>query len=257
MSVSNGDFVDTYDDGMPGLMEGSAINEEVERQEEQRERRERKIPLSEDDDGKRKWIVNHIELDGEDWEWARDRANERGVRTEQFIAVGVKEWRIGWVDNLDDIPNPESYVNRARARSSLIVEAHESAYAIAVNYKNYPTDENAKLLHESCERLGLDPGELMERVREDRFADFVVKYRGDKDSKMNRCINWVIDFCRNRDEILSEEFNKAGEDAGYTKQMLATSRRKVGIESALRGGRYYLSMPVGQKVLRGRIGTVD
>ena len=253
MSVSNGDFVDTYDDGMPGLIEGSAINEEIERQEEQETKRRNSIPAPDGENEENRRVVNYLYMGKGLWDWAKNTANKRGMKLERFIVTLMEDARRSWTEP-NDTDSPETYVLWARERASVISEVYEDAFAIAVSCKNYPTDENIQLLYSSCEKLGLDPGELMERVREDKWADLVVKYRRDPDSKMSRCVEWIINFCRDRDEILSEDFNKAGSEAGYTRQMLSAARRKVGIESVLKGGKYYLSMPVGRKVLHGKVG---
>lgn len=252
---ANGDFMVIHEQYRPLTeeYEKELLAEEIAQEKAENMAGKIRVPVPEGEKEQKKWTVNRTELDKIDWDWLVDRANEDGIRIEQWLSGLVKNARINWVSDIEKISSPEGYVHRAKQKSAIIAEAHENAYAIAVNYKNYPTDDNAHLLHQSCERLGLDPQELIERVNEDRFADFVVKYRGDKDSKMNRCIHWVMDFCRDRDEISSEDFNLAGEGAGYTKQMLATARRRVGIESVLRGGKYHLSMPISKKVLFGKV----
>jgi len=225
--------------------------DELARRQEQEDKKNSIVPPP-DKDEETKRVVNYLYMGKGLWDWVRGRANERGMKLEHFIVTLVADARRSWIDP-EEIENPERYTLWAKERSIVIAEAYENAYAIAVSCKNHPTDENAQLLYNSCEKLGLDPGEVMERAKEDKWADLVVKYRDDPDSKMSRCIKWVIEFCRDKDEILSEDFNRAAREAGFTRQMTSTARGKVGIESILKGGKYYLSMPMGRKVLHGKV----
>ena len=220
--------------------------------EEAAERMAGKQKLSSPDEDEERRVVNYLYMGRGLWDWLKDRANEKGMKLEHYMITSLEEKRRDW-QGKEDTSTPEKATLWARERIGVISNAYEDAYICAVGYRNHPTDEGAQLLHEVCEQLGLDPEELMQRISQDRFADFVTKYNGDKDSKMSRCVKWVIEFCRDQDEIPSEIFNKAGRDAGYTRQMLSTARSRVGIDSILRGGRYYLSMPKSARVLNGEI----
>jgi len=252
MSVSNGDFLDNSPDvGTTPMSEMMADGDERERQRIKEEKEDSVVvPPEENDEIKR--VINYLYMGKVLWDWAKDRANDKGMKLEHFLVTLISDARRGWIDT-EEIDNPERYALWARERATVIAEAYEDTYAIAVSCKSHPTDENVQLLYRACEKLGLDPGEVMERAKEDKWADLVVKYRDDPDSKMSRCVKWVIEFCRDREDILSEDFNFAGTQTGYTRQMLSTARKKVGIDSVLRGGKYYLSMPVGRKVLHGRV----
>jgi len=259
MSVSNNDFLDNVPD-LPGtpsfqnMMEyGDELAARAEREEEE-EKKGKKIPLPNVGENPEEAVraINYLSTPTWFWKWAVEKSNSLGVKLEKFLVTMLLDGYTHW-EEIDDKKSPESYSLWAKVRSDAIKDGYENTYSLAVNCKNYPTEENTQRLHTACEMWGLDPGELMDRVRRDVYADLVARFRSDPDSKMSRCVKWVVEFCRDRDEIPSQIFNKAGKDAGFTRQMLYSARERVNIVSILRGGEYFLEMPKGQKVLYGRV----
>ena len=238
--------INAEDDGMPDFEELQRIGDDVSRKED--EENSPKQPQSDDKDNKRS--INYLFMPTWLWKWLIEVSNAEGMKLERFIVMLLKEANRNWKEPLDS-DDAETYVAWARQKSDANVAAYDDAYAIAVNYKSYPTEDNMRLLIKSCERLGTDPEELIKKASTDAYAELIVQYRSDPDSKMSRCIKWVIDFCRDKNEIPSRVFNETGERAGFTRQMLHSARRKCGIKSILRGGEYYLVMSKSARVLSG------
>ena len=235
------------DEGVPPLDEMMAVGDELERREEQPGKTSEASQELE-----KKRSLNYLYMPTWLFNWLVKESNQQGMKLEQFTVNLLRDQYRNWQEPNED-EDVGTFISWARQKSDAISDAYNDAYAIAVNCKNHPTEENTKLLFKSCDKLGIDPEELLNKVQKDVYADLVVQYRSDPDSKMNRCVKWVIDFCRDREDIPSRVFNEAGGKAGYTRQMLHSARNKVGIQSTLRGGDYYLVMPKSAKVLHGRV----
>lgn len=196
--------------------------------------------------------INYLYMSIKLWQWLVDNANLQGMKVERFILTLLEDQYKNWHEPTSE-DSTETYVTWARNKADAISDAYKDTYAIAVNYVSHPTEETAKLLFKSCERLGIDPQELQQTVKGDDFAELLVQYRSDADSKMNRCIRWVIEFCRDKDEIPSQALNEAGENAGFTRQMIHSARRRVGIKSNIKNGEWYLVMPKSARVIHGTV----
>ena len=240
--------INQQDDGMPDFEELQRLGDMAERKESE-EGSPSSQPHSEEKENKRS--LNYLYLPTWLWKWLVEASNSQGMKLERFVVMLIKEANRNWKEPIES--DVETYVAWARQRSDASSEAYEDAYAIAVNCKNHPTEENTRLLFVTCEKLGIDPDELIQKASADAYAEIVTQYKSDPDSKMNRAVKWVIDFCRDKNEIPSRVFNEAGEKAGFTRQMLHSARRKCGIKSILRGGEYYLVVPKATRVLHGKV----
>src|SRR3990167_5994797 len=144
--------INAEDDGMPDFEELQRIGDDVSRKED--EENSPKQPQSDDKDNKRS--INYLFMPTWLWKWLIEVSNAEGMKLERFIVMLLKEANRNWKEPLDS-DDAETYVAWARQKSDANVAAYDDAYAIAVNYKSYPTEDNMRLLIKSCERLGTDP----------------------------------------------------------------------------------------------------
>ena len=251
--VQSGEEYETWTDALAKkiLAEEIAQDRAIEEAEHGKKKRLPDGGKGKDDNHK---IINYLYVGKGLWYWLRDTSNHHGVKMEAFIAHLLETARRTWKP-----PGEESnlvvHLNWLRVQSDAYSDAYEDAYATAVNCKNHPTEENAIRLGAACERLAIDPQELLSRVQEDRFSEIAAEYNSDPETKMNRCVRHIVEFCRDHEgeKILSQAFNEAIETMGFSRQMVYSARRKVGIKSENQGGKHYLVLPRGTSVFYGKV----
>ena len=174
------------------------------------------------------------------------------MRFDRFVVYLLEEQKGKWKKPSAG-SKAETVVPWTEAKSDTISDMYAAVARIARNYNESPTDDHLQILVWSCDAAGIDLNEIRERVKDDSFAQIIDQYGSDQNSKMNRCMKWLANKCRNVDEVLSRIVNQEGEEEGYTRQMIYSARRRMGMKSIIKDGEYYLVMPRGARVLGGTV----
>lgn len=210
-------------------------NEEIERREAQEEAQQQNRPSA----GKRKRrdikYLNFVPVSRDTWSLAIARANKEGMKLGEFCGSIIdKAMR-------EPVPQTPDYeIDMIQARTRRHNEWMESLYANVTDYLTHPTEEVAAMLMQQCDRLGVDFKEIVNQAKSDPLSEAARELSSDPNTKTNQCIKWVRQMMEKVDyHILAREANALGVSAGFSKDMLAIARRRLGVQSILDNREYW------------------
>ena len=228
-------------------------NEEVERREAQEEAQHPKSS------GKRKRkdikYLNFVPVRRDTWVMAIMRANKEGMKLGEYCGSLIEQAM------REPIPKTLDYeIDMIQGRTRRHNEWLDMLYANVSDYLVHPTEEVAAMLMQQCDRLGVDFKEIVNQAKSDPLSEAARELSSDPNTKTNQCVKWVRQMMDKRShKVLAREANALGVVAGFSKDMLAIARRRLGIQSILSGenGEYWWVLSERTKTARMVLGEDD
>lgn len=174
-----------------------------------------------------------------------EEANAAGIRPNDFAGVVLDEIMPAWKPPSETDTGIARYVMWKVLQIESLANLYEQAYHAAAVYHKHPIPQAAEALYDLCERLDVNPEELLERVRSDPFMEIAASSLPDRLTKHDRCKRWLLEQMSDVEQIAATEIYARGVRAGYNEQMLRNIARSVGITSSKSGGHYIWRRPSG------------
>ena len=209
-------------------------NEEVERREAQEETQQR----GQKSTGKRKRkdikYLNFVPVRRDTWVMAIMRANKEGMKLGEYCGSLIEQAM------REPVPKTLDYeIEMIQGRTRRQNDWLDALYAGISEYLTHPTEEVAALLMQQCDKLGVDFKEIVGQAKSDPLSEAAREFSSDPNTKTNQCIKWVKQLMSKHNyKILAHDANTLGISAGFSLNMLAIARRRLGIPSVPGSGGY-------------------
>jgi hypothetical protein len=130
--------------------------------------------------------------------------------------------------------------------------------SMVLQYTAHPTAAMADNIAKQCDRLGIDFNEIVDRVKGDPLSEIASEFNSDPDTKTNQCAKWVRDLMeKNGYRVSAKIANSLGVEAGFSKDMLALTRRRLSIQSVPEGREYWWVLPKSRRAARSILSGED
>jgi len=202
--------------------------------------------------GEKKYI-NMIPIPRETYWVLVDLSNKMGIPLHKFCGEMLVEMSR---DPARFLQTGNFKVSVLQHQAKIYYEKLEVLELTVAEYLQHQTEGMAENIGKQCDELGVDLDEIMNRVKSGPIRAVLSDFRSDPNTKTAQCRAWLKKYMREHEyRVSARQGNLDGLGLGFHRDMIATVRKQMGIESISGGkGEFLWEWPTPTRASRAILG---